>query len=76
MENLLNDFNGLSFLYEPIFAASHTIKMYSDASKKRFGGCYGSNWIQGSWPENWRNYHINILEIYPVMGSADSQQAV
>ncbi len=35
--------------------------------KKGFGGCYGSNWIQGSWPENWGNYHINILEMYPVM---------
>ncbi len=66
-KTFLEEFNGLSFLYEPSFAASHTIKMYSDASKKGFGSCYGSNWTQGSWPENWRNYHINILEMYPVM---------
>ncbi len=66
-KTVLKDFNGLSFLYEPSFAASHTMKMYSDASKKGFGGCYGSKWVQGSWPENRRNYHINILEMYPVM---------
>ncbi len=33
-KTFLKDFNGLSFLYEPSFVSLHTIKMYSDASKK------------------------------------------
>ncbi len=34
-------------MYEPHIADSNTVKLFLDSSKKGFGACYGSNWIQG-----------------------------
>ncbi len=45
-------FNGISLLYEPHVADSQTVNLYSDASMKGFGACYGSSWIQGAWPNS------------------------
>lgn len=69
----LQNFNGVSFMYEPHFAQSHTINLYSDASKLHgYGGCYGTSWIQGRWPESWKGYHINILEFYPILALVET----
>ena len=34
---------------------------------KGFGASYGHNWIQGSWSGLWTEFHINILELYPIL---------
>ncbi len=46
--------------------------MFSDSSKKGFGACYGSNWIQGVWPSEWKDFHINILELYPILALVET----
>ncbi len=43
------------------------VNLYSDASKHGFGATYSSHWIQGSWPQEWKGYHITILETYPLL---------
>ncbi len=58
--------------YEPHMADSNTVKLFSDSSKKGFGACYGSNWIQGIWPSEWKDFHINILELYPILALVET----
>ncbi len=62
----LNMFNGKSVMYEPHIANSKAVNLFSDSSKKGFGASFGSGWIQGTWPDSWIDFHINILELYPV----------
>ncbi len=66
-KHFLDNYNGKSFLYKPSTANSNRINIFSDASNLGFGATYGSNWIQGRWPENWKELHITILETYPLL---------
>ncbi len=43
------------------------VNLYSDASKQGFGDTYGSHWIQDSWPQEWKDYHITILKTYTLL---------
>ena len=40
--------------------------MSSDASHLGFGACYGSQWIQCPFPEEWKQLNITFLELYPI----------
>lgn len=72
----LADSNGRSFLYEPHLAHSHSVHMYSDSSFKGYGASYGSYWIQGIWPDSWKRnpkkFHINVLEMYPILALVET----
>ncbi len=63
----LDKYNGKSFMYGLSKMSSNKVNLYSDASKQGFGATYGSHWIQGSWPQEWKGYHIIILETYPLL---------
>ncbi len=42
--------------------------MITDSSSKiGYGIAYGTQWCYGQWPVSWQNYHINVLEMYPIL---------
>ncbi len=59
-------------MYEPHMVDFNTVKLFSDSSKKGFGACYGFNWIQGVWPSKWKDFHINILELCPILALVET----
>lgn len=62
----LQEFNGKSFIHSTPITNSDAIHMFTDASHLGYGGTFGSNWIQGSWPDDWLRYSIQVLELYPI----------
>ena len=65
-ESFLASYNGKSFIHDTPTATSQDIHLYTDASMIGFGEVFGKAWIQGFWPPTWKNYNINILELYPI----------
>ena len=63
----LKSYNGITILRKPSTASSKTVNLYTDASAAGFGGTFGTHWIQESYPNSWKNYHISVLEIYPIL---------
>ena len=65
-KSFLTTFNGRA-LYNFVWkGTSDDLHLYSDSSKSGFGGVYGSHFIQGKFPENWRCLNIATLELYPI----------
>ena len=64
--HFLKFYNGVTIIRKPDLSDSSYLHMYSDASKMGFGATYGSHWIQGKWPEVWKDKNIAFLELYPV----------
>ena len=62
----LSEYNGITFFRYGRSIDSTTIHLVSDACKYGFGGCYGRKWIQGHYPNDWQQYHITILELFPI----------
>ena len=65
-EMFLKNFNGKTIIRELPVNDSLTLHMYSDASKLGFGATFGSEWIQSTWPENWKVLNIALLELFPI----------
>ena len=64
--NFLNKYNGITYFRALKYVDSTTIHMSSDASHMGFGACYGSKWLQAKFPPSWQQYHITILELFPI----------
>ena len=62
----LQNYNGITYFRALQIANSITIHMVSDASKLGFGACYGTKWLQATYPVPWQSHHITILELYPI----------
>ena len=64
--HFLEHYNGKTMIRKLLGTDSHSIHLYTDASKFAFGGTYGTYWIQGTWPTNWQTQDITVLELYPI----------
>ena len=64
--HFLQHYNGITMIRCPSHADSHSVHLFTDASKTAFGGTYGTFWIQGTWPEAWKSEDITVLELYPI----------
>ena len=62
----LQNYNGVTFFRSLGLIASDAIHMASDASHKGLGARYGSKWIQARYPPHWIQFHITVLELYPI----------
>ena len=62
----LQNYNGTTFFRSLGLVASDAIHMASDASHQGLGARYGSKWIQARYPQNWTQFHITVLELYPI----------
>ena len=65
-KKFFTEYNSKPFLITPFQVVSTEINLSSDASHKGFSGTYGSHWVSGQWPEDWLQFSICILEIYPI----------
>ncbi len=57
--------SSLSYVYHLLYIQIHST--YTDASDFGFGACYGSRWLAGQWPYEWKRYSIAVRELYPIM---------
>ncbi len=62
---LLQNFNGTKII-SPVNWSSPDWRIYSDASGLGFGAVFGSHWIQGSFPADWKDKSIALKELVPV----------
>jgi len=68
----LRNFNGTSMLLSEKWLSSNQIKLYTDAATSAgYAAVYGGQWFNGTWPPLWQTYHINILELYPVVAALE-----
>ena len=65
-QTFLQSYNGITYFRTLNIVESTAINMVSDASKQGFGACYGKQWIQSTYPLQWQQYHITVLELYPI----------
>ena len=64
----LQSFNGRSFFIDETFLASPNLKLFTDAAASLgFSGIYGKHYFYGAWPSCMAKFHIQVLELYPIM---------
>lgn len=61
----LKTYNGTTF-FRYLKIDSYTLSMSSDACKHGFGATFKHHWIQSTYPDSWKDYHITVLELYPI----------
>lgn len=64
--SFLKSFNGVSIASEWHHNYSNHLHLFSDASNWGFEVIFGSCWVQGMWPRDWRKHHINVREFIPI----------
>ena len=63
------NFNGKSCISNREWVSSETLKLYSDAAGVHggFAAVFGSKWFVGNWPEDMKNLHITVTELFPIV---------
>ena len=71
-QHFLAHFNGSAFFRHHIWWTSCSLHLYTDASTTLgFGAILKDSWFCGEWPQSWKNYHITLLELYPIVAAID-----
>lgn len=66
-EKFLLSHNGRSFFLNDFWLSSIDIDLYTDASSTiGYGAVLHRKWFFGTWEREFRDLHINILELYPI----------
>ena len=66
--SFLQAHNGISILRPLRWVTSTNLQLYSDsAGSCGFAAVLGSHWISGPFPDDWKSFHISILELYPIL---------
>lgn len=63
---LLEHFGRTSIMKQRTWTSANSVKLYSDSSDLGWGLVYGDKWAYGEWPALWKEYDINIRELYPI----------
>ena len=67
----MKDFNGRRFFLNDVWASSHSLKLYSDASSSLgYAAVFGSKWIAGKWHKSFSSADIHdicVLELFPIL---------
>ena len=72
-EEFLTQFNGSAFFKHRAWVNNDTLHLYTDAAQSLgHGAIFRVEWFCGQWPENWKQYNITLLELYPIVASVDS----
>jgi len=68
----LTQFNGSNMWLSRVWLQSESIKLYSDAAiTGGFAAIFGSKWFVGTWPAIWQSYHIQVLELFPIVAALE-----
>ena len=64
----MQSFNGrCMFLYDD-WTPSDMVRLYTDAASTiGYAGVFGENWFAVRWPLEFQIYHINVLELFPIV---------
>ena len=67
----LSDWNGVNLL-STVVRKPPNVTITSDASGNWGGGAFSSTgeWFQCSWPEEWKDVHITVKELVPIVITA------
>ena len=50
------------------FLNSDTLQLYTDSAKSLgYGAVYGTYWLYGAFPTEWKSFNITFLELYPIV---------
>ena len=64
----MSGFNGKHVLLSDNWVASDVLLLYTDAAaSKGFAAVLGNQWFMQAWPAEFTNFHINILELFPIV---------
>jgi len=63
--HFLCTYNGKTF-FRSLSLSSPDLNMVADACTLGYGACFGSCWIQESFPSSWSDFHITVKEFFPV----------
>ena len=59
-------YNGKSIICNRKIDSSESLHMYTDSCKTGFAGCFQRKFIMGTFPEHWKAFDIQFLELYPI----------
>ncbi len=62
----LSTYNAKTIISKDVWCDNFSPEIYSDARRFAFAAFLGRKWIQGSFPDNWKNVNIAIMEFIPV----------
>ena len=66
--DFLPSWNGVCYIQaDPISSVS--ISLFTDASGFGLGAVYGTYWLSVPWPEPYKSFHINILELFAIVAA-------
>ena len=52
------------------FLNSDTLQLYTDSAKSLgYGAVYGTYWLYGAFPTEWKSFNIIFLESYPIVSA-------
>ena len=64
----LSAYNGKSFFLGSRWATSRNLNVFTDAAGSLgYGAIFGKHWFFGEWPTAWKQFHITILELFPIV---------
>ena len=67
-KHFLDNHNGRVFFVDANILTNHDVSLYTDASgAKGFGAWFGDRWFYGEWSKWWKEQHIMLLELYPIV---------
>ena len=69
-QSFLESHEGTSMLVNRRWEQSLTFHIYTDAAASQgYAAVLGHKWIVGTWPRTWANFHISVLELYPIVAA-------
>ena len=60
-------FNGKTMCLPNNWISSNSVNLHTDASGFGYAAVYGSHWLQGRFPEEWKNTNIAVKELLPIV---------
>ena len=69
----ISHFNGKCLFLQDRWVSSEKISFYTDAAATfGYAAVFGDKWFAGEWPENWRRFHITVMEMYPITAAVET----
>ena len=61
---------GKTFFIQQQWITNDTLSLYTDASSTiGFGAVFQNKWFASTWPEEWQQFDITMLELYPIFAT-------
>ena len=62
----LKNYNGVTIISDKSLIDSSEHHLYTDSSTIGYGASFLKDYIYGSFPSSWKNFSIEVLELYPI----------